>query len=93
MKFIYYFYHLAIGLFKKDISFVSWNRISILIILFSCVLSFNSYSVTMFNSIILFNLLPISKAHTSSSTLLGRHLIRLNGRRWIYLCPYSSAMC
>jgi NADH-ubiquinone oxidoreductase chain 2 len=41
---------LAIGLFKKHISFVFWNRISFLILLFSCLLSFNSYFIFMFNT-------------------------------------------
>lgn len=36
---------LAIGLFKKHISFVFWNRIGFLVLLFSCVLSFNSYFI------------------------------------------------
>lgn len=34
---------LAIGIFNKHISFVFWNRISFLTLLFSCILSFNSY--------------------------------------------------
>jgi hypothetical protein len=41
---------LAIGLFKKYISFIFWNRISFLILLFSCILSFNSYYIFIFNT-------------------------------------------
>ncbi len=49
-KIIIYFYILAIGLLKKDIFFVSWNRISFLIILFSGILTFNSCSVSLFHT-------------------------------------------
>jgi group I intron endonuclease len=50
LKLILKYISLAIGFFKKDIFFVSWNRIAVLIFLFSFVLLFNAYSVTMFHA-------------------------------------------
>ena len=44
---------LAIGLYQRNkyISFIFWNRISILILLFSSILSFNSYYINFFTQL------------------------------------------